>query len=73
MLMPKRVKYRKQMRGRRTGKETRGTTSILGIMGFRRWSQRGSRSASLKLHAAQSSVISNVGDACGFGSSRISR
>ncbi|CAG1006131.1 MAG: 50S ribosomal protein L16 [Anaerolinea sp.] len=34
MLMPKRVKYRKQMRGRRTGKETRGTDVHFGDYGL---------------------------------------
>lgn len=34
MLMPKRVKYRKQMRGRRTGKETRGTDVHFGDFGL---------------------------------------
>lgn len=32
--MPKRVKYRKQMRGRRTGKETRGTDVHFGDYGL---------------------------------------
>jgi large subunit ribosomal protein L16 len=30
MLLPKRTKYRKQMRGRMTGSETRGTTIHFG-------------------------------------------
>lgn len=34
MLMPKRVKYRKQMRGRRTGKATRGNTVDFGEYGL---------------------------------------
>lgn len=34
MLMPKRVKYRKQMRGRMTGKETRGTKVDFGDIGL---------------------------------------
>jgi large subunit ribosomal protein L16 len=34
MLMPKRVKYRKQMRGRRTGKATRGTEVSFGEFGL---------------------------------------
>ena len=33
MLMPKKVKYRKQQRGRMTGKAWRGTRSLSGIMG----------------------------------------
>jgi large subunit ribosomal protein L16 len=34
MLMPKRVKYRKQMRGRRTGKATRGAEVSFGEFGL---------------------------------------
>ncbi|HRE48396.1 MAG TPA: 50S ribosomal protein L16 [Aggregatilineales bacterium] len=34
MLIPKRVKYRKQMRGRRTGKETRGIDVQFGDYGL---------------------------------------
>lgn len=34
MLMPKRVKYRKQMRGRRTGKASRGTVVQFGDYGL---------------------------------------
>jgi large subunit ribosomal protein L16 len=34
MLMPKRVKYRKQMRGRMTGKESRGTKVDFGDIGL---------------------------------------
>ncbi|MFH0703080.1 MAG: 50S ribosomal protein L16 [bacterium] len=34
MLMPKRTKYRKQMRGRMTGTETRGTTLEYGDFGL---------------------------------------
>src|SRR6185436_2375900 len=34
MLMPKRVKYRKQMRGRMTGKETRGVKIDFGDIGL---------------------------------------
>lgn len=34
MLMPKRVKYRKQMRGRRTGKATRGAEVSFGEYGL---------------------------------------
>jgi len=34
MLMPKRTKYRKQMRGRMTGKETRGTELQYGDYGL---------------------------------------
>ncbi len=34
MLMPKRVKYRKQMRGRMTGKETRGAEVHFGDFGL---------------------------------------
>ncbi|MGE3726598.1 MAG: 50S ribosomal protein L16 [Candidatus Sericytochromatia bacterium] len=34
MLMPKRTKYRKQMRGRMKGKETRGTTVAFGEFGL---------------------------------------
>lgn len=34
MLMPKRVKYRKQFRGRMKGKETRGTTIAFGDIGL---------------------------------------
>ncbi len=34
MLMPKRVKYRKQMRGRMTGKESRGTDVQFGEFGL---------------------------------------
>jgi large subunit ribosomal protein L16 len=34
MLMPKRVKYRKQMRGRMTGKETRGVKVDFGDIGL---------------------------------------
>lgn len=34
MLMPKRTKYRKQMRGRMTGTETRGTTLQYGEYGL---------------------------------------
>ncbi|HXF68904.1 MAG TPA: 50S ribosomal protein L16 [Thermoflexus sp.] len=34
MLMPKRVKYRKQMRGRMKGKETRGTELAFGEYGL---------------------------------------
>lgn len=34
MLMPKRTKYRKQMRGRMTGTETRGTTLHYGDFGI---------------------------------------
>ncbi len=35
MLMPKRVKYRKQMRGRMTGKATRGATIAFGSFGLK--------------------------------------
>ena len=34
MLLPKRVKYRKQMRGRMTGKATRGNTVTYGQFGL---------------------------------------
>ena len=34
MLMPKRVKYRKQMRGRMTGKAYRGSTVAFGEFGL---------------------------------------
>ena len=34
MLMPKRVKYRKQHRGRRTGKESRGVDVSFGDYGL---------------------------------------
>ena len=34
MLMPKRVKYRKQMRGRMKGKATRGTDVVFGEYGL---------------------------------------
>ena len=34
MLMPKKTKYRKQMRGRMTGTETRGTSSEFGQYGL---------------------------------------
>jgi large subunit ribosomal protein L16 len=34
MLMPKRVKYRKQMRGRMKGKESRGTDIVFGEYGL---------------------------------------
>ena len=34
MLMPKRVKYRKQMRGRMKGKATRGTQVVFGDYGL---------------------------------------
>lgn len=34
MLMPKRVKYRKQMRGRMKGRATRGTTVVFGDYGL---------------------------------------
>src|ERR1700674_2103795 len=35
MLMPKKVKYRKQMRGRRTGKAWRGSDLAFGEYGFK--------------------------------------
>jgi large subunit ribosomal protein L16 len=35
MLMPKKVKYRKQMRGRRTGKAWRGSTLAFGDYGLK--------------------------------------
>jgi large subunit ribosomal protein L16 len=35
MLMPKKVKYRKQMRGRRTGKAWRGSTLAFGEYGLK--------------------------------------
>jgi large subunit ribosomal protein L16 len=35
MLMPKKVKYRKQMRGRRTGKAWRGSTLAFGDFGLK--------------------------------------
>jgi len=34
MLMPKRIKYRKQMRGRMKGRATRGTEINFGVYGL---------------------------------------
>ena len=42
MLMPKKVKYRKQQRGRMTGKAWRGSELAFGDFGLKVWSRAGS-------------------------------
>ncbi len=49
MLMPKKVKYRKQMRGRRTGKTWRGSDLAFGEYGLKALELRGSPTARSKL------------------------
>ena len=56
MLMPKRVKWRKQQRGRMTGKATRAQKSPLVNLACRRWSRAGFPPARSKLLAARSCV-----------------
>ena len=48
MLMPKRVKWRKQMRGRMTGKALRGAEVSFGEYGLRRWNQAGLQPVKLR-------------------------
>ena len=41
MLLPKRVKYRKQQRGRMTGVATRGNKVTYGVIGVKVWIYKG--------------------------------
>jgi large subunit ribosomal protein L16 len=58
MLMPKRVKYRKQMRGRMTGKAYRGSTVAFGDYGLMAlepvWM------TSLQIEAARKAIMRNI-------------
>ena len=49
MLMPKRVKYRKQMRGRMKGTELRGADVHFGDFGLQAWNLDGSPRVRSKL------------------------
>jgi large subunit ribosomal protein L16 len=51
MLMPKRVKWRKQMRGRMKGKALRGAEVSFGDWGLQAWNRAGLQPAKLKLPA----------------------
>jgi len=64
MLMPKKVKYRKQMRGRRNGKAWRGGDLAFGEYGLKPWNARGSptgrskrRAWRLRVHQARRKIV----------------
>ena len=69
MLMPKRVKYRKQMRGRMRGKATRGANVQFGEFALQALEPAWITSARSRLPAAPSSATSSAGVASGSGSS----
>jgi len=51
MMMPKKVKYRKQQRGRMTGKAWRGSSIAFGEFGLKAMSAGGSRTGRSKPRA----------------------
>ncbi len=57
MLMPKRMKYRKQHRGRMTGTESRGAKVDFGDLDFRRSNPPGYLPVKSRRHDALSCVI----------------
>src|SRR6266567_7482557 len=65
MLMPKKVKYRKQMRGRRKGKAWRGGTLSFGEYGLKAMENAWITDRQIKLPAwpsrASSSAVANSG------------
>ena len=72
MLMPKRVKYRKQMRGRMKGKATRGTTVEFGDYGLQ--ALEPSWVTARQIEAARRALVRScaVVEKCGFASFPIS-
>jgi len=66
MLMPKRVKYRKQTRGRMTGKALRGADVQFGEFGLQRLNLPGSPNARLKRPGVPSCATSSAVVASGY-------
>ncbi len=73
MLMPKKVKYRKQMRGRRNGKAWRGGDLAFGEYGLKAMEARGSPTGRSKRRAWRLRGSSSAAANCGFGFFRTSR
>jgi hypothetical protein len=69
MLMPKRVKYRKQHRGRRTGMASRGNEVNFGEFGLQALGRPGSTAARSKPPAAPSCATCAAAASCGSGCS----
>jgi ribosomal protein L16 len=73
MLMPKRVKYRKQFRGRMKGKASRGVEVTFGDYGLQALEPSWITSRQIEAAAGQSCATSGDVASCGFVSFPTSR
>jgi len=73
MLMPKRVKHRKQQRGRMGGSATRGAELAFGDFGLKALEPGWVTNTQIEPRVSRSTAMSSVAGRCGSGSSRQAR